>query len=303
MDLQVITTYLQEHMPGKFFLQEAMSKHTSFRIGGPADLLIAPTTEAEVAQVVTKVRNCQLPLTVIGNGSNLLVRDKGIRGVVVKLGNNLKHMQCSGTTLTAEAGVSLAAVSNQAALCSLTGLEFAVGIPGSLGGAVYMNAGAYDGEMKNVVTSVRVMTEQGVFKTITNQDLAFSYRHSILQSTQDIITSVELKLVKGQNELIQEKMADFTNRRLNKQPVNLPSAGSMFKRPPGYYAGALIEGAGLKGYRVGDAQVSEKHAGFVVNMGKATAQDVLQLIKDVQEKVFAASGQHLEPEVKIIGEE
>ena len=303
MSLQTITSYLEENMQGKYKINEPVSKHTSFRIGGPADVLILPTNTEELADIMEVIRKEAVDITIMGNGSNLLVRDKGIRGVVVKIGNNLKNIICDGENIVAEAGVSLGAVSNQAAIRGLTGLEFAVGIPGSLGGAVYMNAGAYDGQMQDVVTAVTVLTKKGEFKRIPSTELSFAYRSSALQNTDDIITSVDMHLVKGQPSAISVKMADFTNRRTTKQPLDFPSAGSMFKRPPGYFAAALVEEAGLKGYKVGGAQVSEKHSGFVINRGNATAKDVLQLIKDVQDKVYAKSGQKLIPEVKIIGKE
>ena len=303
MSLTRVEEYLQEKMPGKYYKNAAMSGYTSFKIGGPADLLVVPTSKEELAELLEKVRMEKAQLTIMGNGSNLLVRDGGIRGIVVKLGNGLKNMTGEGTVLRAGAGVSLAAVSQQAAGLSLTGLEFAVGIPGSLGGAVFMNAGAYNGEMKNVVEKILVLNKDGKFLAMGKEQLDFSYRHSSLQGSDNIVVEVELKLTKGESRAIKAAMEDFTNRRITKQPIDLPSAGSMFKRPKGYFAAALIDEAGLRGYRVGDAQVSEKHTGFVVNRGNATAKDVLQLIKDVQEKVFAHSGIRLEPEVRIIGEE
>ncbi len=303
MSLSSIEKYLQEHMSGKYLKNAKMNGYTSFKIGGPADLLAFPSTKEELAGLLECVRKEKEPLTIMGNGSNLLVRDKGIRGLVVKLGNGLKEMTWDGAVLKAGAGVSLAAVSQKAASLGLTGMEFAVGIPGSLGGAVFMNAGAYNGEMKNVVKTVMVLTATGEFSTYCNSGLDFSYRHSILQGTDNIVVEVELSMQKGNPETIKADMDDFTQRRITKQPIDLPSAGSMFKRPTGYYAAALIDEAGLRGYRVGDAQVSEKHTGFVVNVGKATAQDVLQLIKDVQKKVYIHCGVRLEPEVRVIGEE
>ena len=239
-----------------------------------------------------------VPVTLIGNGSNLLVRDKGIRGLVIKLGNLFSGVEVCGNTLTFGCGVSLAMASKKAASLSLSGLEFAVGIPGTIGGAVYMNAGAYDGEMAKVVIKVRVMDEQGKTSELAASELDFAYRHTALQNSGRIVTSVTVSLVPGDADAIAAKMADFSQRRISKQPLELPSAGSMFKRPPGYFAGT-----GLKGYTVGGAQVSTKHAGFVVNIGGATASDVLQLISDVQSKVFAAHGVHLEPEVLVLGEE
>ena len=283
-------------------LAEPMTKHTSFHIGGPAELMAQPQSEAELQSLLLKAAEAAVPVTLVGNGSNLLVRDKGIRGLVIKLGSMLRDIKVSGNVLTFGSGVSLAQASKKAAELGLSGMEFAVGIPGSIGGAVYMNAGAYDGEMSKVVKSVRVMNAAGEVSELSADELDFGYRHSALQGSGKIVTSVTVELPAGDKQAIAEKMADFSNRRITKQPLELPSAGSMFKRPPGYFAGTLIDQTGLKGYTVGGAQVSTKHAGFVVNIGGATAADVLQLISDVQAKVFAAHGVHLEPEVLVLGE-
>lgn len=284
-------------------LAEPMTKHTSFHIGGPAELMAQPQSEEELQSLLLKAAEAAVPVTLVGNGSNLLVRDKGIRGLVIKLGSMLRDIKVSGNVLTFGSGVSLAQASKKAAELGLSGMEFAVGIPGSIGGAVYMNAGAYDGEMSKVVKSVRVMDAAGEVSELSAGELDFGYRHSALQGSGKIVTSVTVELAAGDKQAITEKMADFSNRRITKQPLELPSAGSMFKRPPGYFAGTLIDQTGLKGYTVGGAQVSTKHAGFVVNIGGATAADVLQLISDVQAKVFAAHGVHLEPEVLVLGEE
>lgn len=283
-------------------LAEPMTKHTSFHIGGPAELMAQPQSEAELQSLLLKAAEAAVPVTLVGNGSNLLVRDKGIRGLVIKLGSMLRDIKVSGNMLTFGSGVSLAQASKKAAELGLSGMEFAVGIPGSIGGAVYMNAGAYDGEMSKVVKSVRVMDAAGEVSELSAGELDFGYRHSALQGSSKIVTSVTVELAADDKQAIAEKMADFSNRRITKQPLELPSAGSMFKRPPGYFAGTLIDQTGLKGYTVGGAQVSTKHAGFVVNIGGATAADVLQLISDVQAKVFAAHGVHLEPEVLVLGE-
>ncbi|WP_405383707.1 UDP-N-acetylmuramate dehydrogenase [Phascolarctobacterium sp.] len=282
---------------------EPMSKHTSFHIGGPADLLAAPSSEEELSALLTKAAAAGVPVTVVGNGSNLLVRDKGIRGLVIKLGNPMGSIAVEGNTVTFGSGVSLAMASKKAASLGLSGMEFAVGIPGTIGGAVYMNAGAYDGEMSKVVRSVRVMDMHGRVEELPAAQLDFSYRHTALMGSGKLVTTVTVELVPADEQAIAAKMADFSERRTSKQPLELPSAGSMFKRPPGYFAGTLIEQTGLKGYTVGGAQVSQKHAGFVVNIGGATAADVLQLIADVQAKVQAAHGVHLEPEVLVLGEE
>ncbi len=284
-------------------LDEPMSRHTSFRIGGPADIMALPTSESELIAVLRRAAEHTIPVTLVGNGSNLLVRDKGVRGLVIKLGNMLNQIEVVGRSITFGSGVSLALASKKAAEQGLTGMEFAVGIPGSIGGAVYMNAGAYDGEMSKVVTAVRAVDIQGQVHCLSAAELDFAYRHTALQDTGLIVTAVTVELEQGDRSQIQAKMDDFSQRRSSKQPFELPSAGSMFKRPPGYFAGTLIEQTGLKGYTVGGAQVSRKHAGFVVNIGGATAKDVLQLIKDVQAKVQAAHGVLLQPEVLVIGEE
>lgn len=281
---------------------EPMTKHTSFHIGGPADLMAQPQSEEELRALLVKAAEAAVPVTLVGNGSNLLVRDKGIRGLVIKLGNMLRDIDINGKVLTFGSGVSLAMASKKAAELGLSGMEFAVGIPGSIGGAVYMNAGAYDGEMAKVVKSVRVMDADGNVSELAAESLDFGYRHSALQGSGKIVTSVTVELAAGDKQAIADKMADFSNRRITKQPLELPSAGSMFKRPPGYFAGTLIDQTGLKGYTVGGAQVSTKHAGFVVNIGGATAADVLQLISDVQAKVMEAHGVMLEPEVLVLGE-
>ena len=300
MDLQAIFAGCTAK---ELLLEEPMAKHTSFRIGGPADVLAQPGNEAELAELLKRAAHHAVPVTLIGNGSNLLVRDKGIRGLVIKLSNSFSDMKALGNELTFGSGISLAMASKKAASLSLSGLEFAVGIPGTIGGAVYMNAGAYDGEMAKVVTSVRVMDREGKISELKASELAFAYRHTALQNSGLIVTSVTCVLQPDEADAIAAKMADFSQRRISKQPLELPSAGSMFKRPPGYFAGTLIDQTGLKGYTVGGAQVSTKHAGFVVNVGGATAQDVLQLISDVQSKVFAAHGVRLEPEVLVLGEE
>lgn len=287
----------------ELLLEEPMAKHTSFRIGGPADVLAQPGNEAELAELLKRAAHHAVPVTLVGNGSNILVRDKGIRGLVIKLSNLFSSITVEGNVLTFGSGISLAMASKKAASLSLSGLEFAVGIPGTIGGAVYMNAGAYDGEMAKVVTSVQVMDRQGQSSQLKAEELDFSYRHTALQNSGLIVTSVTVSLQPSEAESIKAKMDDFSQRRIAKQPLELPSAGSMFKRPVGYFAGTLIEQTGLKGYTVGGAQVSTKHAGFVVNVGGATAKDVLQLIRDVQDRVLAAQGVQLEPEVLVLGEE
>lgn len=284
-------------------LDEPMRRHTSFRIGGPADVMALPQNEEELSLLLERAKAYGVPVTVIGNGSNLLVLDKGIRGLVIKLGGMLAGFRQEGTALTFASGCPLAFAAHKAAELSLSGLEFASGIPGTIGGAVYMNAGAYGGEMAQIVEAVRVMDPGGRLLTLAGDDLRFGYRSTALKGSDYIVLSVRVRLTGGDRKLIEAKMDELNGRRVAKQPLEYPSAGSTFKRPPGNFAGTLIEKAGLKGFTVGGAQVSAKHAGFIINTGGATASDVLALIRTVQAKVMAASGVSLEPEVLILGEE
>lgn len=286
----------------RLFIDEPMSRHTTFKIGGMADCLIMPASTQEVADVVKLCQQYHVQRTILGNGSNLLVLDNGIRGLVIKFGSEMAYQKCIGDKIIAGAGVSLKEIAGFAACSALTGLEFAVGIPGNLGGAVYMNAGAYDGDMSQVVSRVVAVNLDGDIQEFEQENLAFSYRHSLFQDHACAICEIELSLRSGEESIIREKMDEYTGRRESKQPLEMPSAGSTFKRPPGYFAGTLIEQAGLKGLKVGGAQVSTKHAGFIVNAGGATAQDVLDLIKKVQQRVFEHSGVMLAPEVRLIGE-
>ena len=288
--------------PNRFRLDEPMNLHTTFKIGGPADCLIFPASLEEVERVLALVKEYGLPLTILGNGSNVLVQDGGIRGVVVKFARPMAWIRCEGERIIAASGALLKDVSETAAAHGLTGLEFACGIPGSIGGALFMNAGAYDGEMKNVADAVRTVDAGGIMHRYERAALDLGYRHSVFQQNGEAIVEVELLLKKGAEAAIRAKMEDFTNRRESKQPLEMASAGSTFKRPTGYYAGTLIDQTGLKGLTVGGAQVSTKHAGFVVNIGGATAADIRGLIKEVQDRVFAEHGVKLYPEVRIIGE-
>ncbi|MBS6028389.1 MAG: UDP-N-acetylmuramate dehydrogenase [Negativicoccus succinicivorans] len=280
-----------------------MARHTTFAIGGPADLYIEPVTEAELAGVLRVVANEKCPLMILGGGANVLVRDGGVRGVVIGLSRLVRPCYTDGTRLVVAGGVRLAQASRAAAKAELSGLEFACGIPGTIGGAVWMNAGAYGGEMQQIVTEVTALTRAGERVVYAGDQLHFAYRHSVFQETGDIITQVTMELQPGNAAEIRAKMADYTQRRTTKQPLDMPSSGSTFKRPVGYYAGTLIETTGLKGLTVGGAQVSMRHAGFIVNCGGATAADVLGLIAEVQRRVFAAHGVTLEPEVQIFGED
>jgi UDP-N-acetylmuramate dehydrogenase len=289
--------------PGRLLVGEPMSGHTTFKIGGPADYLVLPASTREVADVLDAAEEFGVPVTILGNGSNVLVRDKGIRGLVLKFGDTLGHISHTGTTVTAGAGAALSDVVRYAASHGLTGLEFAVGIPGSIGGAVFMNAGAYEGEVGCLVAAVTAVCPGGRLKRFSHDEIGFGYRDSIFQHNGCIVCEVELKLAAGDAVAIGHKIDDYTHRREAKQPIEMPSAGSTFKRPPGHFAGTLIEQAGLKGCKIGGAQVSEKHAGFIINAGGATATDVLSLIKEVQRQVNAKYGVKLQPEVRIIGEE
>lgn len=302
MTMSGLLSFLEEHLPGKFQINAPMERYTTFRVGGPADLLVSPETREEVCSLLQEIHHQDVPLTVIGNGSNLLVLDKGVRGCVVKLGRSLKKLAIEGTTIRVEAGVLLSRLASAAAEGGLSGLEFASGIPGSLGGAILMNAGAYGGEIGTLVRTVTVADTQGRCRTLDREEMDFRYRHSVVMETGDIILDATLELTRDDPEAIRQRINDLTQKRVSKQPLNFPSAGSTFKRPPGYFAAALIDQAGLRGYRVGDAQVSEKHTGFVVNRGHATATEILQLMDDVKERVHAMSGVWLEPEVRIIGE-
>jgi len=288
---------------GSLKLNEPMSAHTSFKIGGPADILVEPYDKEELKAVLKLCGELQCPVFVFGNGTNLLVRDKGIRGVVIKIGNAFNHIQVEDEVITAGAGALLAHVSKVAYNNSLTGLEFAIGIPGTVGGAVIMNAGAYGGEIKDVVSKVTAMDRTGAEIIYTKDELKLGYRTSILQENHDIVLGVEMVLQKGEKEKIKAVIDDLNAKRIARQPLNMPSAGSVFRRPAGYYPGALIEKAGLKGYAIGDAQVSEMHAGFIVNKGSATAADVIKLIDFVKETVARKFGIEMETEVKIVGEE
>lgn len=303
MNIEALLAYVREHFPNRYGEKVPMAQYTSFHIGGPADLLVAPESVDELQGLLKEAKKYAVPTFILGNGSNLLVRDGGIRGLVIKLGNHLNGLSACGVTMEAGAGVSLAQAARFAAESGLSGLEFAVGIPGSLGGAVIMNAGAYDGDMGHVVKSVTALNGTGEIVRLTQKDLDFSYRHSALQYQDLVVLSVSFVLKPEEQQIIEAKMADFSRRRRTKQPLDYPSAGSTFKRPFGHYAAALIDEAGLKGMRVGDAMVSPKHAGFVINRGKATARDTLLLMRSIEDKVFAKSGVRLEPEVMIIGED
>ena len=284
-------------------VDEPMKKHISFKVGGPADFLLKPKTEEELSEIIKFVKKENIPYLIIGNGSNLLVKDGGIRGIVVELSDNFNSFEIEGNIVKAQCGALLSILGRNALKNSLTGFEFASGIPGTLGGALAMNAGAYGGEMKNIVKTVRLMDTDGNIIELSNEEMEFAYRQSILSRKEYIVLSAVIELEPGNYDEIKEIMADYTNRRITKQPLNFPSAGSTFKRPEGHFAGKLIEDSGLRGLTLRGAQVSDKHCGFVVNLGGAKAKDILDLIYIVKSTVNSKFGIMLEEEVKILGED
>lgn len=295
-------TELKQQFPSLIVKEnEPLSNYTYTETGGPADLLFFPMTVAEVEAVVNWVRVEELPLTILGNASNLIVRDGGIRGVTVIL-TELNNIEKDGSRLIVEAGAPIIGVSQKALEYELTGLEFACGIPGSTGGAVYMNAGAYEGEVKDVIETVTILTLDGRVIEVENEDMEFTYRNSKLQETNDIVLSVTFKLKSGNADKIEERMEELTFLRTSKQPLEYPSCGSVFKRPTGHFTGKLIQDAGLQGLIWGGAQISMKHAGFIVNINKATATDYIELIEHIKEVIFDQFDVLLETEVRIIGE-
>ena len=293
---------------GKFYdendikIDEKLSSYVNFKVGGPADILLIPKSKEQVIKSVEVCKENKIPFYLIGNGSNILVRDGGFRGVVISL-KEVNTIIVDGDKIEAECGAMLKAVSDKAMGNSLTGFEFACGIPGTIGGAVFMNAGAYDGEIAHVIESAEIIDEECNIVRLSNKDLDFGYRSSIVMKKGYTVLSAVFKLEKGQVKTIKELVDDLTNKRESKQPLEYPSAGSTFKRPTGYFAGKLIQDAGLKGYSIGGAAVSEKHSGFVINKGNATAKDITDLIKYIQDEVKRQFGVELHPEVRIIGEE
>lgn len=278
-----------------------MREYTTLRLGGPADWLITPVSAREVAQILSEARENGIPVTVIGQGSNLLVKDGGIRGAVIRTARGMRDCFVRGNLLVADAGTMLHAAASMAADAGLTGLEFASGIPGTVGGAAIMNAGAYGGEMSQVVSEVSVIRRDGTMCVLPAEELRFGYRSSALQESGDIVCQVTFRLEDGDPAQIREKMSELNRQRAEKQPLDVPSAGSTFKRPEGAYAAALIDRCGLKGYAVGGAKVSTKHAGFLVNTGDS-AKDYLELMETVQRIVEERTGIRLEPEIRILGE-
>ena len=287
--------------PEQLLRDEPMSAHTTFRVGGPADLMFFPENAEQLCAAMDAAQACGTDVLVMGNGSNMLVRDGGVRGLVIVLGERFSGICVEGETLTAQAGASMARVASAAQAASLTGLEFISGIPGTLGGGCAMNAGAYGGQLSDVLVDAQVLLG-GEVRTLSRKEMQMGYRTTLPLREGGVVLSARFQLKRGDGEAILAQMKELNARRRDKQPLNLPSAGSTFKRPEGHFAGALIEQAGLKGLSVGGARVSEKHAGFNVNTGGATAADVLALIGRVQDEVERAFGVRLEPEVRIIGE-
>lgn len=295
--------YIRTIVPEERLLfHEPMNRHTTFRVGGEAECMAVVETQDELSQLVSYLSRIEQEYFVLGNGSNLLVGDKGYRGIVVKLGSRLSAVRVERDHIAAGAGALLSQVASAARDAGLSGMEFAAGIPGSIGGGIVMNAGAYGGEMKQIVQMVRVMDKEGEILTLDNDTMEFGYRTSIIRNRPFIVLGVVLKLTPGNKDEISAKMEELMKQRKSKQPLEYPSAGSTFKRPEGYYAGKLIMDAGLRGYRIGGAQVSEKHCGFVINSGGASAADIREVIEEVQERVRDRFHVRLEPEVIFLGD-
>jgi UDP-N-acetylmuramate dehydrogenase len=299
---QTQTLFANENL-GTVLLDEPLSKHTSWRIGGPADVFVLPTTIEQLKRIMELTWQHQIPWYVIGKGSNLLVRDGGLRGVVIKLSDNFADLQIDGETLTAQGGRSFVSAANHAIRHGLSGLEFATGIPGTVGGAVMMNAGAHGGEVKDVLIECRVLTEEGKIVRLSHSDLKFDYRYSILKDHPAIVIDAAFQLHPGDPVEMSERVRLWRERRQMTQPLSLPSCGSVFRNPEGTHSGKLIEEAGLKGTRIGGAQISELHGNFIVNIGGAKATDVIRLIELVQRTILEKFGYELHPEVRIVGEE
>ncbi len=295
--------YIKTVIPKERILfHEPMSRHTTFRVGGEAECLIMVHQEEELRKLIRYLHQIGEEYFILGNGSNLLVGDKGYRGVVLKLDGHMEEVRTEGTIVRARAGALLSRVAAEARDQSLSGMEFAAGIPGSIGGAVVMNAGAYGGEMKQIVSSVRGMDKDGEILVLDNDTMEFGYRSSAIRNRPIIVLEVTLQLAEGRKEEIGAKMEELAGLRRSKQPLEYPSAGSAFKRPEGYFAGKLIMDAGMRGYRIGGAQVSEKHCGFIVNTGHATAADIREVIEEVRERVQSRFHVMLEPEVVFLGD-
>lgn len=295
--------YIKTIIPRERILfHEPMSKYTTFRVGGEAECMLVVQKEEELARLIPYLNQIEQEYFILGNGSNLLVGDKGYQGMIVKFGEEMAQIRVEGTRMTVKAGALMSKAAVTARQHGLTGLEFAAGIPGSMGGGIVMNAGAYEGEMKQIVESVRVMDRDGQILTLDNDTMEFGYRTSIIKNRPFIVIEAVLRLTEGDQELIGAKMEELAQLRKSKQPLEYASAGSTFKRPEGYFAGKLIMDAGMRGYRIGGAQVSDKHCGFIVNTGKATAADIKEVIEEVQERVKERFHVTLEPEVIFLGD-
>lgn len=281
---------------------EPMKQHTTFRTGGPADYFVMPETKEELRETVSLLKSARKPYYIVGNGSNLLISDTGYRGTVIQIYKEMSEITVNGNVIRAQAGTLLSRIAGKALESGLTGFEFAAGIPGTLGGACVMNAGAYGGEMKDVLSEVLVLTPEGEFVTLSSEELEFGYRTSVIAKKGYIVLEASVLLSEGAEKEIRERMEELRKKRVSKQPLEYPSAGSTFKRPEGYFAGKLIEDAGLRGFRIGGAQVSEKHCGFVINRGDATSAEILELMRQVSARVEEQFGVVLEPEVKRLGE-
>lgn len=286
----------------RVFIHEPMSRHTTFRVGGDADFFLMPNKIAEIKNTIQLCKEEQIPYYIVGNGSNLLVGDRGIRGVVVQIGKHFNDIEVKKNTITAMAGAMLSKVGHVALEAALTGFEFAAGIPGTVGGAIVMNAGAYGGEMKQIVKEAIVMDEHGNVQVLSNQELAFGYRKSVITEKEYVVLQVTFLLEEGNKEAIRKTMDELRERRMEKQPLEYPSAGSTFKRPEGHFAGKLIQDAGLRGFQIGGASISEKHCGFVINKGDATAADIRAIMDYVTKEVENQFQVKLEAEVKQLGE-
>lgn len=302
MNSQFLNKLFQIIDKERVYLDEPMKTHTTFRVGGPADYFVTPNTIEEVKAIIALCKEEDMPYYILGNGSNLLVGDKGYRGVMIQIYKEMAGIEVDGEVIKVQAGALLSRIGSTALESELQGFEFAAGIPGTMGGAVVMNAGAYGGEMKDVLVDATVLTPHGEILVLKNEELELGYRTSVIAKKNYIVLAATVKLTKGSKEAIRERMDELKVQRVTKQPLEFPSAGSTFKRPEGYFAGKLIQDAGLRGFQVGGAQVSEKHCGFVINKENATAADIVELMKQVAEKVQEEFNVTLEPEVKRIGE-
>ena len=300
---RALIEYLESVVPAEnILLEEPMHKHTTFRVGGPAEVFVTVENSKQLEKIIKYLNLVERPYFILGNGSNLLVGDKGYRGVIIRLGGDFNHLTVEGTLLTAGASVLLSAAARAAMENGLAGMEFASGIPGSVGGGVKMNAGAYDGEMRNIVESVQVMYKDGSILDLDNETMEFGYRNSVIKNRPYVVLQVSMRLQEGDREAILARMNELTARRKEKQPLEYASAGSTFKRPEGHFAGKLIMDSGMRGARIGGARVSEKYCGFVINDGTAVAADIAELIQEVIETVKEKFGVTLEPEVIFLGD-